>query len=73
MIFWEDHWNGAIHKTRFHELFSFSKKRFITLHQVKNSNLPDLFFQPLSEQTFDQFDQIHDILLSTGTSDNDGR
>jgi hypothetical protein len=55
VMFWEDHWNSAILKNCFPELFSFSKKQFITLHQVKNSNLPDLFFQPLSEQTFDQF------------------
>jgi hypothetical protein len=72
-MFWEDQWYDAPLKDCLPKLFSLSKKQHLSLNQVKNSHLPDLFFQPLSEQAFNQLSQLQDILSLVNISDIDDR
>jgi hypothetical protein len=65
---WQDQWNDRVLKLSFHELYSFLKDQNRTLEQTLQSNLADLFHLPLSQQAYDQFITLQDMLCSTVTS-----
>jgi hypothetical protein len=59
-------------KDSFPELYSFTKQQQITLQKALHGNLSDLFRTPFSEQTYDQFLQVHNIFQSPNqTNEND--
>ena len=64
-VFWEDLWgsNGVILATEFPRIASFSKSNTISMQEVMQvENLDDIFHLPLSQQAFEELDQIQDSL-----------
>jgi len=62
-FFWLDNWNGFSFSSMMPELFSFVKNKYFTVQQVVNLSEPqDLFHLPLSEEAFEQFTQLADII-----------
>lgn len=64
-LLWDDCWNGQPLKLSFPELFSFTSKPSISLHQAALLNdISSLFNLPLLVQAFEQFHQINEIISS---------
>lgn len=62
-LFWEDKWNNRELKATMPELFSFTKKQYISAKKVLEcSNLSQLFHLPLSVQAYQQLQQLLVIL-----------
>jgi hypothetical protein len=54
----------------FPELYSFIKKQNLSLQEMMQANVTDLFHLPLSEQSYDQLTQLQDILQTLNISEN---
>lgn len=70
---WDDCWNGQPLKQAFPKLYSFARKRNISLAVASSTDpVSTLFSLPLSIEVYDQFQQIHALLLDLQPSvDND--
>jgi hypothetical protein len=65
ILVWEDKWAGANIHDRFPELHSFAKNTQITLQQLKDQSLEDLydhFHLPLSLTAVDQLNNLHNLI-----------
>jgi hypothetical protein len=70
-LLWSDLWNDAIPELNFPELYSFAKKKQISVQEAKNTvDLPNLFHLPLSEEAFAQLSQLQDLLDSIQISED---
>ena len=62
-LLWEDLWNGSIPKWQFPHLYSFAKKKYITISEAKNTDhFHSLFHLPLSEEAFTQYNSLKDTM-----------
>lgn len=61
--FWQDLWNGSICAQDYPKLFSFAKKANLSLQEVWSApNFIELFHLPLSEQAYEQMQQLYQVL-----------
>jgi hypothetical protein len=66
---WTLEW--CYHRINFFELYSFAKKKQISIQESKNIvDLPSLFHLPLSEEAFAQLAQLQDLLDSIQISED---
>lgn len=72
-LLWDDCWNGQPLKLAFPKLYSFARKRNIFLAVASSTDpVSTLFSLPLSIEVYDQFQQIHALLLDLQPNvDND--
>lgn len=69
-LFWLDTWNGLSLSTQMPELFSYAKDSFITVKQFCQTPIThDLFYLPLSEEAYQQYTQLLDIVDSLSLQD----
>jgi hypothetical protein len=72
--FWIDMWhdNECLHQ-KFHHLVSFAKNTDLTVQSVIHTEyLEDLFILPLSQQAFQEFEQVETICTSTLQKTHEG-
>ena len=70
-LLWDDLWNGGVPKLQFPELYSFTKKKSITIQEAKElSQLHTIFHLPLSEEAFAQYENLLDNLNNLATTDS---
>lgn len=62
-FFWLDLWDGTIMQNLFPELFSYSKNKLISVQAMKTDPVTiDHFHLPLSNEAYEQFEQLNSIL-----------
>jgi hypothetical protein len=62
---WKDQWLSQALKLSSPELFSFVKKKNITLKKALSCNFTYLFHLPLSEQAYEQLLQVQNFLQTS--------
>lgn len=70
VLFWHDQWHGRVLKHELPELFSFSVKKNMSLHQAAQVDLYTLFSLPLSIEAYEQFQQLKGIMATVQISDS---
>jgi hypothetical protein len=74
ILFWNDLWNGRVLRLQFPHLHSFAINENLTVKAaMEQDHLQDLFHLPLSEEAYDQFNELDVILQSlqlTGENDS---
>jgi hypothetical protein len=71
-LLWDDLWLGRIPRTEFPELYSFTKKPYMSLAEAKISqSLIGTFHLPLSVEAYEQFLQLQDLILQCNQTEEE--
>jgi hypothetical protein len=71
MLFWSDVWNDNLLQHNIPRLFSFAKnKNILVAAFLQNTSLENQFHLPLSEQPFQEYHQLQQIIQQTQVSEN---
>jgi hypothetical protein len=69
-MFWMDVWNKHLLQTKFLRLFSFAKNKTISVAQfLTNNTLEQQFHLPLSVQAFQEYHDLHELILEIQISE----
>jgi len=70
-LLWEDLWDDSIPKWQFPHLYSFAKKKYITISEAKNTHhFHNLFQLPLSKEAFTQYNSLKETISGGGRTKN---
>jgi hypothetical protein len=71
VLFWSDLWNDNILQAKYPRLFSFAKNKIISVAQfLSNNTLETQFHLPLSEQAYQEFQNLRDYIQTIQVSQN---
>jgi hypothetical protein len=66
---WDDMWNGLLPKLHFPELHSYARNKCLSVQKARSlTHFHSIFHIPLSDETFNQFTEFQNMLLSLPTS-----
>lgn len=72
ILFWKDNWEGEILQQKFPELYSFAKNDSLSIKRFcAATHWTEHFHLPLSNQAFNQFTQLEEIIPELHHSDKD--
>ena len=70
-IFWSDNWAGQPLQTKYPDLFSLFINKEMTMRSIMNQDDFSIQFQrPLSQQAFQQFNMVQDMITNREKSGN---
>lgn len=58
MLYWDDLWEGVIRSSKYPRLFSYAKHKDDSVAQHLARDPQDQFFLPLSQQAFDEYNDM---------------
>ena len=70
-LFWKDNWAGQCIEATYPELFSFAKKRDISVAEANaHDDLAHMFYLPVSEMAYNQLQALNQTVSDTHISED---